>query len=412
MTNPFTPGLASSRLIGRASELSDACAQIRNEGHFAISGISGSGKTSFLHALEEPKLWMPQGTNVSDGLAVFLDLSNYQPFRPAEFWTAVRDEFANKLHIHDALREQIAKSDATAKGVEAACKSLRARGKRIVLLLDGYDNASLPNGAYSADELLTHLFETRRLAQARCFATVTATYRRLNDLGPPPEKLQAGASPWYNQYLFQPIGNLPEIECDQFHSMLAPLNIPGVWRKALYELCGGCPALHQHAGHILFDSVSQQTLPPIQEFWDRLESATRHYYKIWWNSATETERLLMKLVAVSELQNRRDLNRDYDLRDLPVIFSQNDRQLRELCERGLLRKRTSTAYGFCSSMMEWWVLREVENTPAADAFGDREKDLLNLSKAQVKAINGAFAKVWQYKDTIKSVITWAAKLFA
>lgn len=410
MANPFTPNLIPSCLIGRAPEISSACDQIRNEGHFAISGVSGSGKSTFLRALENPKLWLPHGGHVANGISVYLDLANIQPFRPGAFWAELRDELTARLDQNDAVRNVAVNADGSANGVSSVCRAVKQSGRRIVLLLDGYDTAATPGSGYTFGDVTTHLFEMRRLAQARCFATVTASYKRLTDLGPPPEKLM-GASPWYNHYLFQPISNLPETDCDQFYSWLPTLAVPETWRKALFDLCGGSPALHQHAGFILHESVARQTLPNIQEFWDRLESATRHYYKAWWMSATATEQLLMKLIAVSALQNRLDLNRNYDLRDLPIIFSQNDRQLRELCERGLVRKKGMTSYTFCSSMMEWWVLREVENTAQADSFGDREKELLHLSRAQVKSINAALHGVWQYKDTIVAAVSWFAKVF-
>jgi len=411
MMNPFTPSLMPSRLFGRDSELSDARAHILNGGHYAISGIAGCGKTAFLRALEDPTSWLPQGSKASGGFAVYYDLSNLQPFQPADFWAGVRDELAAKLSPYDPLHNTITSSEASAKGFEACCKALRGRNQRILLLLDGYDNAAAAYQSYSDQHVLKHLFETRRLAQAKCFATVAATYRRLSDLGPPADKLPGGESPWYNQYLFQPIGNISEADLDPHYALLAPLQLSSVWRNAIQGLCGGSPALHQHAGHILYDSVATRTLPPIKDFCDKLESATRHYYKRWWEGANSAERLLMKLAAVSDLQNRRDLGRDYDLSDVPVIFSQNDRHLREMCERGILRKTGGVAYGFCSSLMESWVLKEVENTPAAEAFGDREKEILNLSKVQVKKINSILSKAWQHKDAIKSWLSWAAARF-
>ncbi len=410
--NPFTPSAPPARLIGRDSELSDICAQVRNHGHFALSGIPGCGKTSLLRALLDTKIWLPDGAKPADGIAVYVDLANIQPFAPLEFWAAIRDELAASLHPNDPLRQAAAVAEPSPQGAQAMLQAVRNGGRRAVLLLDGYDSAVRTNDSYSASAMSSHLFDVRRLAQAKCFAAVTATYRRLDELGPSPEKLAAGGSLWYNQYLFHPVRDLSPADCNRFYDQMASYAPPVDWRRALRELCGGNVALHQHAGKILYDSAVRGSLPTMADFWERLESATRHYYRNWWNWASPKEQLLMMLVAVSKAQNRLDLGRDFEVSDLPVVFSHNDRELRELTERGLVNRESGNRFSFHSSMMEWWVLREIASAAAASGFDDRSKELLGLSKGQLKSINAALSRVWKHKDAVQSAVVWFAKVLA
>ena len=76
---------------------------------------------------------------------------------------------------------------------------------------------------------------------------------------------------------------------------------------------------------------------------------------------------------------RESLN-SMDLGDINVIFSQKSRELIDLEERGVIkgnREQENTGYLFSSTIMEWWVIKEVENTNV-ETLKEREKVFLNL----------------------------------
>lgn len=152
----------------------------------------------------------------------------------------------------------------------------------------------------------------------------------------------------------------------------------------------------------------------IRQFTRDFESDTRHFFRDAWAFASDAEQMLMMLIALSRLDGRLNREQKYKLKDLDLIFSQRQRELRELEERGLLTITDDggrETYSFASSVMEWWVIREIENHQNETDLKQREAILLNLlSRQQAEQISGVVKQVWQHKDTVEEVIKWAGKL--
>ncbi len=60
--------------------------------------------------------------------------------------------------------------------------------------------------------------------------------------------------------------------------------------------------------------------------------------------------------------------------------------------------------------MEWWVIKEIENS-SDDELKQREKVFFNLrSRKQAEIIIRVVRNVWQNKDVIEAVVKWTGKL--
>ena len=85
----------------------------------------------------------------------------------------------------------------------------------------------------------------------------------------------------------------------------------------------------------------------------------------------------------------------------------------DLEERGVIKRTTeqeNSVYLFSSTIMEWWVIKEVENTNA-ETLKQREKVFLNLmSHKQVKKVTDVIKYLSENKKAIKYVVKWVSKL--
>ena len=91
-----------------------------------------------------------------------------------------------------------------------------------------------------------------------------------------------------------------------------------------------------------------------------------------------------------------------------------DRELCDLEERGVICRTTTErgkdVYSFTSSIMEWWVIKEIEDSKDEAELEQREKVFLNLSRKQVAQIKTVIRQIWQHKDAVKSIVEWVGKL--
>jgi hypothetical protein len=124
--------------------------------------------------------------------------------------------------------------------------------------------------------------------------------------------------------------------------------------------------------------------------------------------------MVLMLIALSHLEGRLNRKRQYNLGDVDIILSQVDRELCDLEERGVICRTTTErgkdVYSFTSSIMEWWVIKEIENSKDEAELEQREKVFLNLSRKQMAQIKNVIWQVWQHKDAVKSVVEWVGKL--
>jgi hypothetical protein len=192
-------------------------------------------------------------------------------------------------------------------------------------------------------------------------------------------------------------------------------NMTDAHRAGLREICGGHPAMIQNACSLLFDLLqNEETLAlDTPQFTKDFVSATEQLFSNTWKLSSESEQMLMMLIALSNLKGRLKNKRTYKLNDVDLILSQMDRELRVLEERGVLQRQEEdgkVVYSFNSSIMEWWVIKEIENSKDELELNQRERVFLNLSRKQADEIKNVMRQVWQYKDAVTLVVGWTGKL--
>jgi hypothetical protein len=172
------------------------------------------------------------------------------------------------------------------------------------------------------------------------------------------------------------------------------LKLPTEIREGIKEICGGYPVLLQNACYVIYNIWRSGKTLTVETFVENFSKATAHIFQIWWVSFSPIEQTLLMLIVLFRLDGRLNKNRRYDLSDLGRIFTQNERALQNLEYRGFIKRIESSLsntidYQFTSSMMEWWVLREIESD-TEEKISSREKIFLSLmSRKQMDNIRTA-----------------------
>ncbi len=415
--NPFRVGgpVQPADFRAREAEVYKAVNQIRN-GHLAIFGESGAGKSSLLRYLMSPLPWQSNAIDHAPFIFVYLDCTELQPFTAAACWRWVLERMREAVEGDDALRAEIDRQlqqSAPAKNeFQRALAKIGEQQKRLVLLWDDYDYALDSHDNYTEEQMEVFLYDWRSLTQSPYvgshFSLVVATFQRLEELGPkgrPPR-----SSPWYNQYLYCPLKPFTENEVDALFALMAGDLTLGQ-RGAILEVSGRHPALLQNACNLLHNSLHVKHVVDAVEFHREFVSVTRQYFHNAWRVSTADEQMVLMLLALARLDGRLDRARDYQLDDLDRIFSQRDRQLRSLEDRGLIvRASGEPGFAFASSIMEWWVISEIENLDDEAALRERETIFLNISNKQAEQFKGVLRQVWNHKDAIGSAAGWVGQL--
>ncbi|MDQ3819293.1 MAG: ATP-binding protein, partial [Acidobacteriota bacterium] len=361
---PFFVGgpVPVSHFKGRERALNSAVDQILNSGHLALYGEPGIGKSSFLKYLIAPQVWRARMQDPNSMIFVYLNCTMLNPFDPKGFWF----EVLNLLKIvvtQDATLEAevdrlLAQDSVGRREVSQFLNFVGPKGKRLVLLLDDYDQVLQAHAAYTEADMLAFLYELRSLAVAdqagEYLSIIVSTFRRLDEMGP----RSTLPSPWYNHYLFRPLRPFSYKETETLLDVM-----PKEWRLTeehrvgLQEICDGHPALIQNACSLIYDSMNNEEQPSfdIEHFTRDFISSTEQFFRNTWKLSNEAEQMLMMLIALSNLNGRLNEKRSYNLSDVDIILSQMDRELRILEERGILQRKEGdgrVVYSFASSIME------------------------------------------------------------
>lgn len=141
------------------------------------------------------------------------------------------------------------------------------------------------------------------------------------------------------------------------------------------QLSGYHPNLAQIAAAEIFDRriETRLSLTDFSPVGERFKSEARPIFESLWHGASEIERLLLMLITLQKLQGKVTGAR-YELRDLPEILQQRDREINELTERGLLIRTQDNppTWDLFSPIFHWWILREIESSDP-DQLNDRRK---------------------------------------
>lgn len=382
-SNPFQiQPIAPELLVGRKSEIDVMFDQIASQSHLSIYGRSGIGKSSLLKYAAYPQAWSDLGLDYSQVFIVELNCRGIYPFTPSAFWREVVTIIKNKVDSHTELWskiEQLLKQEKIkTRDMRPVLRGIGQQNKFLLLLLDDFDVAVKENPHYSESEIFGFLYELRNLAvyrpESRYLSSIVASSSPLHELD---LKLNPEGSPWYNHYLFKLLKPFSQVEATAlFFSETSPLYIPVSprLRPAILEITGGHPTLLQNAGLLLYSAVRDGEIIDIDLFLDDFYAQTKHVFLGIWRTSTDTEKILLMLIALDRVGGHLN-DRRYVINDLDRTFSQQQRELINLEERGVIKSQADdgrTIYYFESSMMQWWALQELQNSDR-EQIKEREK---------------------------------------
>ena len=416
--NPFTVGqpVPPERFVGRNSEIEIAFDQIFSRGNLAVWGGSGIGKTSFLELLTSPEVWQLQGQDPEAAVIVFLNCLSIQPFNAHSFWREILSLMKNKLDSNLALQMNIdtllAKDEVVSGDLLKILRQLGNYNKFLVLLVDDYDIALSDNDHYTKADIEAFLSECRNIAsfseERKYISMIVASSRRLNELGPPlpPEK-----SPWYNHYLFKALKPFTDTEVA---ALLVGMPMTPALQDGIREIADGNPALLQNAGFLLYQELRSGRVPNPNRFAKDFQNATEHFFQATWELCNELEKILLMLITLCKLKGRLS-NERYTITGVENIFSQKEIEMNALEMRGIIKREEQAGkiiYSFSSSLMEWWVVKKIQNSTETE-LQERQKIFLNLmSHKQAEKITTAIRWMWGHKDEVPSILEWIGKIIA
>ncbi|MGI2907066.1 nSTAND1 domain-containing NTPase [Tolypothrix sp. VBCCA 56010] len=420
--NPFTPGktVKVKDFIGRQHEMDYAIDQIFNSGHLAIHGSSGIGKSSFLKYLIDPRNRQEQGLETNEYFMIYLDCKLVNPFTASDFWRKViillLEELKSINSVHSQLDIILREEIVEVENIKQILRQIGAAEKYLTLLLDHFDTVFTEENSFTDDDRQKFLKEFRNLAdceEGRCFSTIVASNKPLNKLA---ANLTANNTSWYDNYLFVPIKAFEQTEVDEFlKSIPSPWNTNLDLKKGVQTITGNHPKLLQTACFLLHPTLRAAKKPDINKFALEFFRSTESFFRNTWESLNDREKLLLMLLALSHLGGRLNKQRQYNLGNIDINdFSKGERELLEMEEEGIIKstiEQNKKVYSFASSIMEWWVIKEIENS-SLEELTKKEKLFGNVTRQQVQKIQNVIEQVWKNKDAIRSSVQWFGELVA
>ena len=423
LRNPFFVGVPvpPENFVGRHTEIAMAFDQIWNRGHLSIWGSTGMGKSTFLQYLTSTEVWTEFGLDPNEAIIIYLNCENIFPFTSDAFWREIlillKEQLSNENSLQTNIEQILTIENLTSRHFRQILQKIGKNNQFLLLLLDNYEAALLPHENYTEADIQKFVSEIRSLSvhaqESQFLSTVVTSNKRLNEIGP---KLNPNTSPWYNHYLFQSLKPFNDREISELLSQMPfDLKLPTEIREGIKEICGGYPVLLQNACYVIYNIWRSGKTLTVETFVENFSKATEHIFQNWWASFNPIEQTLLMLIILFRLDGRLNQNRRYDLSGLDRIFTQNERALQNLEYRGFIKRIESSLsdkidYQFTSSMMEGWVLREIESD-TEETISSREKIFLSLmSRKQMDNILTAIRWLWSNTDTSPLTVGWFSKI--
>lgn len=155
-----------------------------------------------------------------------------------------------------------------------------------------------------------------------------------------------------------------------------------------------------------------------ERFFRDFETNTKHIFQNIWEICTEEEQTLLMLIALSISKGRLDKKRQFDLSGIDLIFTQRERELKNLEEQGVIiretnieNKRVQNVYSFTSLLMEQFVIQEIWNTENSDIHKRQRIFLKLMSHEQVEKVTRFTNWLWQHKNELFSAAELSGRLF-
>ena len=334
----------------------------------------------------------------------------------SNFWRQVLKLLKKKLEANNSLQSEVdgllRKPKITKDDLEKVLQNIGEQDQFLVLLLDDYDVALRPHNDYTEADIENFLFDCRYLAsreeQSQYLSMIVASLRRLNDIGP---KLAPNKSPWYNHYIYEPLKPFTE---EEVAALLASMPMTPALREGIREIADGNPALLQNAFYQLYNQQGVFQIPEPKTFVQDFLTRTEQFFQQTWELSNEVEQTLLMLIALYSLRGRVPHQR-FDIGNIDAIFSQKERELNDLEQRGVIISKLEgrkKIYSFASSLMEWWVVKEIQNSNEVK-FEQRRKGFLNImSHRQADRLTAGIRRLWNSRQVPIDIIEYFGKLTA
>ena len=407
LANPFFPNrpVPPEHFIGRKDLISTAFDQIHQRSHLAVWGGHGMGKTSFLNYLATPQVWRDRGLDPSQAILVTLNCRDIFPFNTSNFVRSIliliQEQSDRDSPLHTVVTTLLELPRLSLEQLNQVLRQILNNNQFLLLLVDDYETALLPNYQYTNDDVHDFVAQMRAFctsnANAGSVSMIVTSSRPLSEIGPP---LKPNGSPWFNHYLFE---DLPPFSKEERNRLLASLTIEIEWRNRIERIADGHPALLQKVGYQLYQSLD------LERFCTKFPLNALPFFQGNWQLATEMEQNLLILLVLINLPHR--LGRGlYDLGHIVIAFSQREIILTGLVKRGILTPivpETSShiSYRFSSSLMEWWILQEQLTTIHEPDLATRLMSFVSIiGTEQTERVRLAFTWIASHQDQITSFV--------
>ena len=372
--NPYIKGgiVPTEKIIVGWKKTSNVFSPLTYEGgSLGVYGDRSTGKTSLLRYIAEPPTEWKEKFFQNHIFIMFNCPDTVSPFTPGKFWLEVvrHLEGIAEGSLKEMCRTLLVRYEGGGELSQHDFHDIldvaAEEGKRIVLVLDDFDSFIRTDSE--------HLETTRAFLQGlRSLITrysnkanlVVSTRCSLEELCKPVSDLRV--SPFSNGFTCYRLRMFREAEMVQLFQWIEeadqePLSSEEV--KYIYHLSGCHPQLAQIAAAEIFDQRLERggVLDDLTPVGERFTVEACRVFESLWVITKDVERMLLMLIALQE-QDGKVPDCHYDLSDVPAIFSKWERELIELADRGLIRRKEDPpTWTVFSPIFNWWIIKEIES---------------------------------------------------
>lgn len=414
VVNPFIDIPASQAIISPRLLSSLFSSLLREGGAVEVYGERGMGKTTILNYIANPpREWHE---NFQNHIFVFLNCQDQiHPVTANQFWAQIIKQLARKSSTKlikskcDALLERPNEElKLSHHDFHDVLDIAGEENKKIALVLDDF-NVLIQTDSENLNNTRAFLQGLRSLTtrDANKANLLVATRRSLNDSCKPLSLPNYSA--FNNGFYFCRLTVFQDQELLNFLARAEKAGQPSfnsTERKYVADLSGCHPKLAQIAASKLFERRIDMGVPlnDLSSVGEQFKNEASSIFETLFQGASEGEQLLLMLIALQSLKGK-VANGNYDISDLPQIFSEKEREINDLTERGLLKRTQANppVWELFSPIFQWWILKEIESEDSQQ-LEERRKVWLNLlTPKRVAQIGNLVEFIKKNWDTIEPV---------
>jgi hypothetical protein len=383
-------------------------------GAIEVYGERGMGKSTILRRIVNlPSEWKDSFQN---HIFIFLNCQDMViPLTANQFWIQVIKELERKLEqnsikrkCHSFLAKSIEGLELNHNDFHEILDVAGAESRRLVLVLDDFNVLIRVEPEYlnSTRGFLQGLrsLTTRDSHKANLVvSTRYSLYEACKPLSVP------NYSPFDNGFSTCRLRFFQEEELLQLLKKVEQTEqSPFTSRECNYiaYLSGFHPQLAKMAAAQIFDYRLQEGCPltDLSPVGERFKNEARPIFEsLFWESS-EIERVLLMFVALQSSEGKLP-DANYDISDLPKIFSEKEREMNDLTERGLLKREKDNPPLWIpfSPIFQWWILKEIESEDP-EGLEERRKIWGNLlTQKRAEQAGKVVEFIRKNKETIGSL---------